>query len=307
MSVIERREQTMKRIPVLLIAFAVLMAMTASAVAAPPPGKGKPDKPGDAPIEVTIDKAAESTWWLHEAGDVIIYDVVITNSTGEPIDATVGGDVTFSAPAPTALDPGTTLLKAAYTVDDGDMAAVSITNTVTVEYGTETASATYTQEIDPYPPCDFVDPDDDGLWTRTWSQMGDVYAICIWKPPIDGHWTITVTPDFTKRKNFSVTLRDGVPGNWCRVPEGAPDGEYYSTGILGAFDVPSGGINARWKPGDDPVVLNVYLPPGDVPGEDQGVCLHGGAGGETIGVGNPESYYLVAPGTVTAEIRTFTP
>jgi hypothetical protein len=309
MYAIERKEKIMKRSIVLLTAFAVVMTMAVSAVAKPPPGKGKPPKPGDAPVAVTIEKADESTWTLHEEGDVNIYDVAVTTAADVSGVVGVGGDVTFIDEDPVFEIPGTTVLKAMYTVTAADMTNLVVSHGIAVDYiasgESGQAATTYTEEINPYPTCDFADPDGDGIWTRTWVQGEDMHDICIWKPPADGHWTLTVDPGFAKRTNFIITLRDDVPGNWCTVPEGAPDADYYATGVLGAFEDPSGVLSVRWKPNDGPVSLNVYLPAGNVPGEAQGICLDGGAGGETMGVGNTASYYLVAPGTVTAQPRPF--
>ena len=76
-----------------------------------------------------------------------------------------------------------------------------------------------------------------------------------------------------------VSVRDGVPGNWCTVPDVA------DTGV----------VVRRLMPGDTVFELQVYLPGNDDPGfEDlgDGQCYSGGAGGDYFVVGNPDSFYL---------------
>jgi len=109
----------------------------------------------------------------------------------------------------------------------------------------------------PYPPCDFDE------------LIGG--EICIWQPGENGNWTLKVTPVPlpTRPTSLMVTMRDGVPGNWCTLLEGG-----------------GGVVQDRWRPGrEEPVILDVYLP-------NDGECLSGGAGGEFFAFGNPESFYL---------------
>ncbi len=110
-------------------------------------------------------------------------------------------------------------------------------------------------------------------------------------------------------------MRDDIPGNWCQVPDpasgyytdGPPPG-YYDDGNAAVleWDPATVGGRTRWRPGDQPITRHFYFPPGEfgsVPNELTGVCLGLGAGGDMMGVGNTNSFYLVAPGRVTVEQR----
>lgn len=335
----------MKRWTVVLTVCAVLMAAAGAAGAEPPEGKGKPGGGGNkgGPVEVTLERANESTWWLHEVDDVFIYDVSITNTTDSLVAAVVTGNVSFVDDITLDLEPGTSVLTATYTVteDDMDPNVLSISNDVTVTYtldgADESAEATYTQEIDPIDECIF----DDGQWVVrevddreisvwVWTKAAPSGNTCIFKPTklvkgdgthptaADAHWTFTVELDVDRPTGVLFTMRDGIPGNWCNVPasgdypvsgyyvEGPPDG-YYDEGNDATleWDPATIGGRSRWKPGDPPIVRHFYFPPGggSVPNELTGVCLNLGAGGDMIGVGNTESFYLVAPGRVTVEQR----
>jgi hypothetical protein len=122
-----------------------------------------------------------------------------------------------------------------------------------------------------------------------------VSDICIWTlPKVDGVaktgvWEITLEPILPKNTKRPLDawadVRDGVPGNWCTMEIG--------TGSR---------VSDRWKapyPDDLSVTGPVYLP-----GEEDfadlgladGMCLGGGAGGEYIEVGNPDSFYLRTSG-----------
>ena len=94
-----------------------------------------------------------------------------------------------------------------------------------------------------------------------------------------GYWTLIVTPTPTKPSSVQVTVRDHYPGNWCV----APDPE------TGELIEPSGVLNQRIR---GEVTVPVYFPL-------SGTCLAGGAGGETMPVGTPGDYYLVAMGDMT--------
>lgn len=129
----------------------------------------------------------------------------------------------------------------------------------------------------PYPECEFED------------GTALVNGVCIWTISDDqtGIWKVSLDPTPPKKENrpidAQVAVRDGVPGNWCVLPNG------------------SGGVfSERWKKGDGPVDGKVYLP-GDenLPELEEGWCLAGGAGGEHFATGNPHSFYLRANGIIT--------
>ena len=78
----------------------------------------------------------------------------------------------------------------------------------------------------------------------------------------------------TKPTNMMMTMRDGVPGNWCTLTAGG-------TG---------GAVQERLTRTSTSIVLDVNLP-------SDGECLTGGHGVCTepdcyFAVGNPESFYL---------------
>jgi hypothetical protein len=137
---------------------------------------------------------------------------------------------------------------------DGDVIAVAEAETST--------------PINPVDECVFEDKEGNPVVTKS--------GLCIWKPePTDtGLWTLSAVPEPapTRPTRVMMTMRDGVPGNWCTLEDGS-----------------GGGIQDRLK-GSEPIVLNVYLP-------DDGVCLLAGLGGCTgddcyFAVGNPKSFYL---------------
>ncbi len=152
----------------------------------------------------------------------------------------------------------------------------------------------------PDPPCKFtytfsLEPD------KVVSDQVPVSDICIWTLPewpdsatgsVTGVWEITLTPTHDPDKpnrpiGASVSVRDGVPGNWCTLAIGT-----------------SSTFGGRWRVGDDPIVGEVYLPGKENLGPlglDDGVCLGGGAGGDYFAVGNPDSFYLSANGLISVK------
>jgi hypothetical protein len=133
----------------------------------------------------------------------------------------------------------------------------------------------------PDPPCTFNEPNTNG------EVSGEVTGgeVCIWVPPETGEWTVSAVPNPipTRRTNLMMTMRDGVPGNWCTLTAGGDGGV----------------VQERWlrdRPATDPVVLDVFLP-GESGALDEGMCLTGGHGVCTeddcyFAVGNPKSFYL---------------
>ena len=95
---------------------------------------------------------------------------------------------------------------------------------------------------------------------RFWWGPHDDYTVCAYTFAGADYWKLeTVLPRNPPRTmSPSVTVRDGVPGNWCNV-DGYIDGQT-------AVDI-------------------VYFP-------DDGTCGDGGAGGESITVRNTTTYYL---------------
>jgi hypothetical protein len=263
----------MKRIWIVLLALVTVLA-----IAAPAAGKGKPGKTTtSAPIAVFLEGGPI---WVHEAGDVIHYTVVIENKTRS--DVTVGVEFEFGS-EPAVMIParatvtladlfstsvGTNRIEAARTAGCENQPAgadpqCEIPASVTVVYGGGEGEvvAQTSSKVMPYDLCGFAPAVVAG---------GEV---CIWQPDPTNQkrWTVSVEPDATKRTNVLVTVRDHVPGNWCTLP--LPEGG-------------GGVVSQRWKPADGPVTLKVYL------GNEEGICLSGGAGGDHFAVGNGASFYL---------------
>jgi hypothetical protein len=173
------------------------------------------------------------------------------------------------------IDPSSVLAiddRFSYEVTVGDIATpVDIVGTVTVSYpGGEVVASTSTA----------VYPEDDCSFVGDKAKLtgGEV---CIWKPPSSGEWTVSVVPDklVTRPTRMMVSVRDGVPGNWCT------DSEVAESGV----------VFRRLMPEDPVFKLHVLLPGSDdatLEGLADGQCNSGGAGGDYFAVGNPESFYL---------------
>ena len=161
----------------------------------------------------------------------------------------------------------------------------------------------------PNPPCVFDESGKADEFGKAW-----VDDVCVWTLPTTiggteygtGVWKITLSPTLPdnpknngKPIGATVSVRDGVPGNWCTLAIGT-----------------SSTFGGRWTYGDDPIdpiVGYVYLPGSEnlpselgdwgypTPGLDVGMCLGGGAAGDYLEVGNPSSFYLRTDGDVTVE------
>jgi hypothetical protein len=183
------------------------------------------------------------------------------------------------------IDPSSVLAiddRFSHEVNADDIATpVDIVGTVTVSYlGGEVVASTSTD----------VYPEDDCKFVENQAQLtgGEV---CIWKPPSSGEWTVSVTPDkeVIRPTRMMVSVRDGVPGNWCTDPEVAE----------------SGVVFRRLMPEDPVFKLQVLLPGSgaDALGElADGQCNSGGAGGDYFAIGNPESFYLYTSFSGTATV-----
>ena len=251
----------------------LLLAIAMTLVIALPAGAGKPTKPkppSSAPVAATLNA---QPIWVHEDGDVIWYSVTVQNKTQSPITATIlhpGGPTEVSITEPRGVAEFPNLFSYPVTEDDV-LAAIDIVRTVVVTYeGGEVVAETSTV-MDPVDECVFEDEDENPVVTKS--------GLCIWKPA-PGIWDLSAVPDPdqmpTKRPtNVMMTMRDGVPGNWCTL----------------STDGGGGVVQERWLPNSPtPIVLDVNLP-------SDGMCLMGGAGVCTdddcyFAVGNPESFYL---------------
>jgi hypothetical protein len=257
-------------------------------VIALPAGAGKPNKPPkpptSAPIAVYLDA---DPIWVHEAGDVIWYSVTIQNKTTAAV--VVGIEFPDGQVVDKTIDPSSVLAidgRFSHEANADDIATpVDIVGTVTVSYpGGEVVASTSTD----------VYPEDDCKFVENQAQLtgGEV---CIWKPPSSGEWTVLVTPEepMTRPTRMMVSVRDGVPGNWCT------DSDVVDSGV----------VFRRLMPEDSVFKLHVFLPgSGDEALKNlaDGQCNSGGAGGDYFAVGNPESFYLYTSFSGTATV-THTP
>lgn len=278
----------MKRFWMMLLTISVVLVIALPAGVAKP-GKG-PKPPKAVPIAVSLDA---NPVWVHEGADLISYTVTLENKTSTDID---GIRVDLSAAKLTieiwtgsigpnesvALDGGSRSVEDFAEFDDcfvGDECPLPASAEVFIGEDLLT-QVTMSTPLMPYLPCNFIEDPVDG--------------VCIWTPPQTGVWKITLAPtppDNPKRAiSAGVTVRDGVPGNWCTLAD--PDSTF----------------TGKWREGDGAVFGWVYLPGAEnVPALDDGMCLHGGAGGEYFAVGNPDSFYLSANGVVTVQWKRLLP
>jgi hypothetical protein len=273
----------MKRFWILIVVVAMALAMAGPATGKKPEGKPNPNA---APIAAYVENGP---WWVHEAGDVIVYAVNVQNKTrATPITVTVSTDFGDEEVAKLVEGGTTEVVVVKRTVLEEEVPAYGISeeivSTVTVAYQLDGMDEPVTIDLDEgtvverYRSCGFDKRELGGTATV---DMTDGTA-CIWHTDQRGAWTISVLPVDPIVSGMSVTLRDHVPGNWC-----TPDGS-------------GGGAYVRWHPKDDtrnPLTLDVFLPNESDPlgggillGD--GVCYGGGAGGATMQDGNPDSFYL---------------
>lgn len=245
----------------------ILLAAAMALVIALPAGAVKPPKPTpSAPVAVSLEG---DPMWVHEAGDVIWYSVTVQNKTRAAIEVNIEG----YAGNPVQIDArGVVTIEDLFfhDVNDADIAAaVDILGTLTVVFDGGKVIAETSTLVDPVDECIFENEDGDQVVTKS--------GLCIWKPS-PGTWELSAVPDPkpTRPTNLMMTMRDGVPGNWCTLTPGGTGGV----------------VQERWLPkSSTSIELNVYLPGAD------GVCLTGGHGvciedDCYFTVGNPDSFYL---------------
>lgn len=307
----------------------MLLAVATALVIALPAGAVKPPKPPTAvPIAVFMD--AEPLW-THEAADLIHYKVTLENKTGEAIsevavkftttDTIVYQDLISDWDSTDEDDNGvvpansSVWMKFYLYVHQFDEAAPCLTEDdpdawpdecpllATAEVLVDSKVVTQTEmstPLMPEPACEFTYEsvlNGSGIEVWTGTRAEPLSGVCIWKPgEKTGIWKVTLAPTEPNNHKRSieaqVAVRDGIPGNWCTLPSGGG----------GVFSE-----RGQWSP-DWRIVGEVYLPgtenilglPFDV-NFGGGTCLAGGAGGEYFMVGNPDSFYLRAEGTVTVE------
>ena len=303
----------MKRLWIAFIAVAMVLVIALPATAKKP---DRPKPPRAVPIAVHIDAGP---MWVHEADDLISYTVTLENKTSTDItDVAVKLTTTatgvyqgpideweFPADAVDGVVPANDSVSLKFYLsvgqfaeaDDcevGDECGLLATAAVLIDEVPLTQT-TMTTPLMPYPAC--------GFEYRGLVQANEVTVpveahdvdLCIWTPPQTGVWKITLAPTPPDKQkgpiNAVVAVRDGVPGNWCTLLDSDND----------LVEDPESTFTRKWRAGDADVFGWVYLP-GDENGVARdGMCLHGGAGGDYFQVGNPDSFYLRANGTVTTE------
>lgn len=244
------------------IGILIVVGVLVASLGAPAAAKkgGHPGSPSGTGLEVTVEPSG-GYMWANSVGDEILFDITVTNSSGGPLE---GVAVYFSGTLLATFNLARNAswsTQHTYTVLGGDLAGTpnntqsSVTvGTVTASVGTVTDSDDAVMTAYPVPSCGQSSSGAAFTFAPT-----DDYSVCSFSGT--GSWTLVTTLSKPVRgKNVSgATVRDGVPGNWCMVGEGVADG--YT------------------------VTQQVLLP-------DDGICLQGGAGGDTIPVRNTETFYL---------------
>ena len=253
---------------------------------------GHPGPPSNTGLEVTVEPRGVFMW-ANSVGDHILFDITVTNSSGGPLTDV---QVDFSGLELITLDLAkneswtteythtiTGTISTAGNTGDFEGAPIIAQSDITVGIvsaavgGEVLGGAPAVTTAYPVLPCpQLLDA------SFTWGPSAEDYSVCALTPGegLFGYWTFETTlPKPKKGKgpvSPAVTVRDGVPGNWCDYDEAGP--------------LPQDVNGDRLK-----ITDRAFFPtdpfPGDPP-DTQGVCLHGGAGGDTIPVRNHETFYL---------------
>ena len=243
-------------------------------LAAPAAAKkgGIPGPPSGSGLEVTVEPSS-GFMWANSVGDEILFDITVTNMSGGDL---TGITVDFSHFELATVDLGKNeswAMQYTYYVVEADFSEQTTVTvgTVTADGGTVSGSDDAVMTAHPVLPCN---QDGDGSFTFTTTEH---YSVCSFTG--SGEWKLTTTldkPPRGKSNRPSATVRDGVPGNWCATGESVVDG--------------------------NTVIDHQFLP-------DNGICLGGGAGGDTIPVRNTNTFYLATweGNTVSAEPPLATP
>jgi hypothetical protein len=259
---VANKETTMKKLLILFLALATLLALALPASAARPEKKPKP-----APrlLELSIsahDFRGKPLYGVNVEGDKIFYSYTVTNKGSETLYEVTAKD-SFEWASTFDLAAGATEPGAdVYDVGKGDLSAEEIVNTLTVAAGDVTAAATVSTRV--------WDLSAECEWQDGKLTGTEEYLPCRWVAE-SGTYTLEITSLSKKPIWAQVTVRDNVPGNWC-----------------------GDGFSGRLTSAESPTVT-MHFP-------EDGICEQGGAGGETMGVGTPGSYYLVAWGEISVAI-----
>ena len=272
----------MKRLLILALALATMLALAA------PVGAKKPPR---LELGVTIEA---NLWWANADGDLIVYTIEVAEVPG--YSWTIDTSEFTGARTPSEIGCDESSCVQTYVVDARDFSddegnvienPAPVINTVEVIFtaGSETVLKSASTAVDMYPikPCGFPSGAFDDF---------DHGGACIHEFDVFdyGTWTIVSKPDYSRAgRNPGLTMRDHVPGNWCM------DADTVAVGP---------------KPTPASLTMSVSLPNPFLTGrawKEIGMCTElGGHGACTepdcsLAVGNPHSFVLVAPpGTVSA-------
>ena len=280
----------------------LLVATLVVGLAAPATAKkgGSPGAPSGTGLEVTVEPVGVFVW-ANSIGDELLFDVTVANTSGGKVTGLV---VTFEGatlvegedPWPGTLEKNAFETRQyAYTVVEGDFddaegEPLPFATQTEVTFGEVKVSWTVGgNEVEgdapavttayPVQPC----PESSSGADFTWGPNPADYTVCALTPGADlfGYWTMTTKlPNPKKGKgpiSPAVTVRDGVPGNWCNR-------HYDDEGNIEV--IPQDVSNDRLL-----ITDRVFFPTGNYP-EAIGVCLGGGAAGDTIPVRNHDTFYL---------------
>jgi hypothetical protein len=257
----------MKRLTIALIVIGVML------FALPATAKKPPNPTPAAPVAVSLDG---SPMWVHEADDVIRYSVTVQNKARSVVAVEVfyGAEMESITIQPKSTETVENLFSRTLVQSEiGDCVAdadeCNVFAEVTVRYAAGRDLITVAEAST------LIDPVDKCIFKKDGEPVVTKSGLCIWKPP-PGVWELSAVPYPVPMKptNLMMTMRDGVPGNWCTLTAGG-------TG---------GAVRERWARSSTAIVLDVNLP-------SAGECLTGGHGVCTepdcyFAVGNPKSFYL---------------
>jgi hypothetical protein len=291
----------MRRVSKIGVVLAV--ALLVAGLAAPASAKkgGKPGPPSGTGLEVTVEPS--STFMrANSVGDEILFDITVTNTSGGDLasvevkfskgDSTLASWHAYSAETdPPVLEKNDSWsVEYPYEVVESDLTDAPLNEQSPMIAGTVIATAGNLTDSDdavatayPVPACsgDALGAPPP-LGTFTFSTSED-YWVCSFTLEQAGYWQLTTelpNRPHGKRAYLGATVRDGMPGNWC---------DYDLLGYLRSGEpYLDDGV---WK-----VDSSIYFP-------ENGVCLHGGAGGDIIPVRNSNTFYLAtwAGNSVEAE------
>lgn len=291
------------------LGFLLAVALLALSLAAPAAARkgGYPGPPSGSDLEVTV--TVDNFAWANSVEDEIPFEITVTNTGSDPLtvdSVTFGGDeqLVTSGLAPYGpFELGKNLSWTetyVYTVTGDDLENVLlqesselVAGTVTVNGDLDESALATTTATSPIGRC-WPNGEEFSL-----AEQAD-YTVCSARfEEAASYWMITATGPTSKgkgnrRSGYAIlTMRDGVPGNWCTVIP-TEDGGVYEASQTG------------WETtidGQNQLTRFMFFPPFTPnDGVPDGTCLGGGAGGDTITTRNGVNhlFYLAYRGAVVA-------